>query len=91
MSDGARTTRLAALMAANAFAFLKVFEHFSAPPRSPFWGMLIVVAIPIVGLAATYMALVFPPSTPKARTAESIGLVCVGLELIAWMTGEYFR
>jgi hypothetical protein len=90
MSDVARTARLAALMAGNAFVFLKLIDMIKILPTN-FWQSAGLIALPITGIVAAYFALVFLPASRSARIAETISLGCICVVFGMWFLGLYFQ
>ena len=90
MPDGARTVRLAALMAGNAFIFLKLIDVIKTLEAS-FWQLAGLIALPITGIGTAYFALVFLPASRSARIAETISFGCVCIVFGMWFVGLYFQ
>ena len=90
MPDGARTVRLAALLAGNAFIFLKLIDVIKTLEAS-FWQLAGLIALPITGIGTAYFALVFLPASRSARIAETISFGCVCIVFGMWFVGLYFQ
>jgi hypothetical protein len=79
-SDGARTARLIALMAAHAYVFVKIVDHakaFFTPTEQHPWTTLTLAVIPAVGLALTYIALCAIAGSRAARLTENASLFLI--------------
>ena len=87
-SDGARTARLVALMAANAYAFVKVVDHVRnvfTPSQEHPWFTLMFCATPAVGLAGAYLALCATSGTRTARIFEQTSLFLITVLIAAFL------
>ena len=97
MADGARTTRLAALMAGNGYAFVQVVgwilalgsSHSFTTVRGGFPVVVVTLLIPFAGAAAGYIALRLPSSAVMARYAENVSAGCIIFAIFAWLMNIY--
>lgn len=88
MTDGARNTRLAALMAANGYFLIKLLDFLQATP--PLVRAAVYSIGPILGLGGAYLALLLNPSDTWARNGELISVSVIAFNLRWFFIGIAF-
>lgn len=92
-SDGARTARLIALMAGNGFAVVRLLNNLPAilTKNHEFpWLTLAALVVPMVGIAAAYLALCGEAGSRGARVSEQISLFILTVMMagIIWLAAS---
>ena len=83
-TDAARTTRLAALMAAHGFVFIKLFDVVAANGNFR-WLVAILTLSPIAGMGMAYAALRQKETDKGAQKLELSSALTLLAAYLAWL------
>jgi hypothetical protein len=91
-SDSARTARLVAIMAGNAFVLVQMYQFYmevsknTPTPFPPFPKLLFLTAtVSIIGMMAAYAALAWPTRSIWQYILEGIGGASFLLPVLIWL------
>ena len=75
------------MIAGNGYAFVKFFEHSRDIFKNHDWpsGTLAVIAMPMLGIAAAYLALAINPVSRAAQIFEWISAAIIGFMMLGFL------